>query len=127
MSGPITILYDDKRISSYEGFEGTGGEMYMDHFVYRIASDGFLEEAESYVDIAYSEGVISDPDGYVNVRNKPTTQSKVLYKIKDQTRIVLFPIPNSNWAEVVFVDDESGYEGGFVHISRIKDLKKSGK
>lgn len=122
--GPETILYDDMRISSYEGYENADGEAYMEHFIYRIASDAYLEEAESYIDIAYSSGVVSDTDGYVNVRDKVTTQSKILYTIKDATQVTLFQIPNSNWAEVVWVKDNSGHEGGFVHISRIKDIKK---
>ncbi len=118
-----TILYDDMRISSYEGYEGVTEDM-LEHYVYKIDSDGFMVEDESYWDVAYSEGIISDADGYVNVRNETTTKSKILYTIPDSTRIVFFKIPGSNWAEIVLVDDKSDHEGGFVHISRIKDIKK---
>lgn len=117
-----TILYGDMRISSYEGYDGVTEDI-MEHYVYKIDSDGFMVEEESYLDVAYSYGIISDADGYVNVRNETTTNSKILYTISDSTRIVFFKIPKSNWAEIIRVDDESDHEGGFVHISRIKDFR----
>ncbi|MBR6250703.1 MAG: hypothetical protein IKR17_05865 [Bacteroidales bacterium] len=118
--GPLTILYDDMRISSYEEYEGTDGTPYVEHYVYRIASDGSLEVDESYLGISYSKGVISDIDGYVNVRCEPTAKSKILYQIPNSTKIMYFKASQSNWAEIIWIDGEFVRKGGFVHISRIR-------
>ena len=118
--GPITILYDDMRISSYEEYEGTDGDTYVEHYIYRITSDGFLEVDESYLGISYSEGVISDTDGFVNVRSEPTVKSKILYTVPNSTKVVFFKASQSNWCEIVRIDGDTVRRGGFVHVSRIR-------
>jgi beta-lactamase regulating signal transducer with metallopeptidase domain len=61
--------------------------------------------------------VIDDPDGYTNVREKPTVQSGIIYQLKEGERFSCYPEQNSNWWRIVTGTNVSGY----VHKSRIKE------
>ncbi len=122
-----TILYENQLISSYE-LEERMDEDVVYHYVYKIGSDGFLEEVENYGIVELYAGSISDKDGFVNVRQSPSTNAKILYTIPNAAKIVYFLPPKSKWAEIHSVYDTNGHAinkmGGFVHVSRINKAKK---
>ena len=115
-----TIMYDYQRISSYE-WEERMDEDVVYHYVYKIGEDGFLEEVEDYGKVELLKGYISDKDGFVNVRQNPSTNAKILYTIPDETEVLYYLLPKSEWAEIHTVYDKSKNAkiGGFVHISKI--------
>ncbi len=115
-----TIMYDCQRISSYE-WEERMDEDVVYHYVYKIGEDGFLEEVEDYGKVELLKGYISDKDGFVNVRQNPSTNAKILYTIPDETEVLYYLLPKSQWAEIHTVYDKSKNAkiGGFVHISKI--------
>lgn len=118
---PITsITYSDLRISSYEFTENVAEDV-TDHYIYKISSDGILTETlvEKNIENQFSTGVISDEDGYVNVRSEPNVKSEVLYTMPDKTKVLFHKIRGTEWAEILKVDN-SDKIGGFVHMSRIK-------
>lgn len=116
----ISITYSDLRISSYELTENVAEDV-MDHYIYKISSDGILTETlvEKNIEDQFSTGVISDEDGYVNVRSEPNVKSEVLYTMPDKIKVLFHKIRGTEWAEIIKVDN-SDKIGGFVHVSRIK-------
>lgn len=80
--------------------------------------------------MAFSQhfGVIVDKDGFVNVREKPSTKSRIKGTIKtgevvgitDAADIDEPPIPNWFWVEY----ETSDILGGYVHKSRVQMLDK---
>ncbi|MBO5799533.1 MAG: SH3 domain-containing protein [Paludibacteraceae bacterium] len=62
---------------------------------------------------------IDDVDGYVNVRSKPNANSEILYTIPTKTKVLCHEIKDSNWAEIVEVENSERI-GGYVHKSRLK-------
>jgi hypothetical protein len=67
--------------------------------------------------------MINDPDGYVNVRSDKSTDSEILFKIKE-TEFFLCEPTADNWWKI----DDFYTKTGFVHKSRIqliKDLKEN--
>lgn len=68
----------------------------------------YLEEMQS--------GVIQDEDGYTNVRENPTTSSKIICTIKENENFLYYEISDSNWW-YIYKDDE---KKGYMHKSRIK-------
>jgi hypothetical protein len=65
-------------------------------------------------------GKINDPDGYTNVREKPTTESKVLFKILDTEYFYYECSEIESWCRVTNMNGRSG----FMHQSRIKNLSE---
>lgn len=89
-------------------------------------------------------GVIDDPDGFVNVREKPSIDSKVVEKIKKDELFFYTPIWGTNWCKVEVIhfkkhlenndenEDDSKNEAldyethfaGYIHKSRIMPFEK---
>lgn len=64
--------------------------------------------------------VIDDKDGYVNVREKESANSKIIGKIKSGEAVFIFEDLDTDWLNVSFDDDK---KSGFIHRSRIKYIK----
>ena len=64
-----------------------------------------------------SDYTISDPDGYTNVRSEKSSDSEILFQIKEGNHFTVISKEGS-WWEIV-------YQGrkGFIHKSRIKRLE----
>ncbi|WP_436515414.1 SH3 domain-containing protein [Ekhidna sp. To15] len=71
-------------------------------------------------------GIINDPDGYTNVREQPTTNSKILGKFYDNEVFQIWDLDYDtipNWRKVYKWNPESREAlVGWMHKSRIKDL-----
>jgi len=76
--------------------------------------------------------IVSDKDGYVNVREKPSTQSGILYKLYDKSIVEEKVENNGEWVSVkggyIRDYDDNGNsivaEDGYIHRSRLIPLKK---
>ena len=64
--------------------------------------------------------VIVDKDGYANVREKESANSKIIGKIKSGEAVFIFEDLDTDWLNVSFDDDK---KSGFLHRSRIKYIK----
>jgi hypothetical protein len=83
-----------------------------------------------YMDIPYEDdeidtisaiGIINDPDGYVNVREKPVANAEILYKLQLNQEFRYWEDKNYNWWQVEIYNSGRGHRiFGFVHKSRIK-------
>lgn len=68
-----------------------------------------VPSAPSLVQAAYVEMIVSDGSGYANLRQKPTTHSKLLYKLPQGTRVaVIAKASGGSWLHVK-VGDMEGY------------------
>src|SRR5687767_1261851 len=65
---------------------------------------------------AADRGVISDPDGYVNVRRDKSTASPVIAKVKDNEPFTFEPDEGMEWCRVNLRSGETGW----MHSSRIR-------
>lgn len=66
---------------------------------------------------------IVDSDGYVNVRSKPDSRSKILYTIPSNKLMGIKMIENSQWAQIIKrPSDWFNNKSGYIHISRIKEV-----
>ena len=65
-------------------------------------------------------GKINDPDGYTNVREKPTTKSKILFKILDTEYFYYESSEIDDWCRITNMNGDSG----FMHQSRIEGLSE---
>lgn len=63
-------------------------------------------------------GQINDPDGYTNVREQPNGKSKIIARISEGERFIVYPNQNSPWWEVAI----DGSLTGYMHRSRIRLL-----
>lgn len=88
----------------------------------------WLNDATLLVDVIYNEinpeklllvGTINDKDGYVNIREKPTTKSKIVGKFIKGGILYYIPDNRYNWWQV---SHEKNLKSmiGYVHKSRIK-------
>lgn len=68
------------------------------------------------------QGVINDPDGYVNIRKEMNSESEVIGKTEDKEIFSYWEIPDTNWW---IVQTKEGIRG-FVHKSRIKEKLETG-
>lgn len=75
--------------------------------------------------------IVSDKDGYVNVRKNPTTQSEVLYKLFEKSIVEQISDNNGDWISVKggyiigYDNDKSIWsEDGYIHKSRLIPLSK---
>lgn len=64
-------------------------------------------------------GTINDPDGYVNVREKPSPNSKVVSKIILDNYFYYLPNGDSDWYPIKM--KENARIIGYIHKSRIKN------
>lgn len=79
-------------------------------------------EEERYTNTTQSkQGVINDKDGYVNVREEPNTQSKIVGKIMDK-EIFNYWLTSDNWYIVETKDGTRGY----VYKDRIREKYETG-
>lgn len=91
---------------------------------YEMLNNGILKEQSVSKTGTYE---IVDKDGYVNVREKPDINSKVLYTLKSGSVIIGHTENGSKWDEVLRVlDDEVVKEdlnkkGGYIHSSRLSN------
>jgi len=64
--------------------------------------------------------VITDKDGYVNVREKESADSKIIGKIKSGGAVFIFEDLDTDWLNISFDDNK---KSGYIHRSRIKYIK----
>lgn len=62
--------------------------------------------------------MINDPDGYVNIREKPNAHSKIVRKIKKNELFYFTPISRAEWYPVSLKEISPCI--GYIHKSRIK-------
>lgn len=89
---------------------------------YELQEDGILKET-SFSKLGLREVV--DKDGYMNVREKPDVNSKVLYTLKTGAVVLGYSENRSNWIEVIRVEEgvdkgDVNKKGGYFHSSRTK-------
>ena len=66
--------------------------------------------------------IIDDPDGYVNIREKPNGHSTIVRKIEENELFYYTPISKEEWYPVYL---EEGLPSiGYIHKSRIKTFDK---
>lgn len=63
--------------------------------------------------------LIVDKDGYVNVREKGSANSKIIGKIKSGEAVFIFEDLDTDWLNII-IDDKSGY----IHRSRVKYINE---
>ena len=68
-------------------------------------------------------GIVNDPDGYANVRSKPTTKSSILDQKTDGDLIFYTPMSNG-WSKVYEQDDIVTFIG-YMSTSRIQRVNIS--
>lgn len=61
--------------------------------------------------------MINDPDGYVNIREKPNAHSKIVRKIKKNELFYFTPISRAEWYPVSLKEISPCI--GYIHKSRI--------
>lgn len=89
---------------------------------YELQEDGILKE--THISTLGLREVV-DKDGYMNVREKPNANSKVLYTLKTGAVILGYSENRSNWIEVIRVEEgvdkgDVNKKGGYFHSSRTK-------
>ena len=62
--------------------------------------------------------MINDPDGYVNIREKPNANSKIVRKIREGEMFYFTPISKAEWYPVYLKEAPPCI--GYIHKSRIK-------
>jgi hypothetical protein len=65
------------------------------------------------------QGIINDPDGYVNIRKEMNAKSPVLGIIVENEIFNYWEVPNSNWW---IVETQNGIRG-YVYSNRIREKK----
>ncbi len=119
-----SVLYDNYTIHSYECYQ-TMEDDELERNVYRLEADGFFHQIESEVGINVIRFIVSDPDGYVNVRKKPNVRSEVLYTLPNKSRLKGWAVLKTNWVEIICISNkEHGYVteflGEYIHSSRLR-------
>jgi hypothetical protein len=88
---------------------------------YYLRNDGYLQLKNNEFlrdDKKIAAFTVIDPDGYTNVREKPTTQSKILYKVKKGLGGILEITDNPNWYKVIY--SKEGGENLLIKITILK-------
>lgn len=67
--------------------------------------------------------IVDAPDGYVNVREEPSTSSAVLYEVTNGGTFNVIA-EHGDWLEIILFN-EDGYYSAYVHKSQIIRLNKS--
>ncbi len=89
----------------------------------------FLENGESFFNMFELDektylrrlGIINDSDGYTNVRNRPSNNSKIISQIQVNTPFYFTPNSHNKWWKIESID---GTINGYMHCSRIKTIGK---
>jgi hypothetical protein len=77
----------------------------------------------SFQSINAQSGIIKDPDGFCNIRETPTAQSKVQDTLSNGRLVYMLPEgPVSNWLSIDY-NKGTQYRSGYVHRSRVVFLK----
>lgn len=84
---------------------------------FKLDPDGYFRMVDMKEKITIEKMYVNDSDGYVNVRKEMSTNSEVLYKLKNDVGVYVWLMPNSNWAEVIPIYKE---KRGYIHKSRLK-------
>lgn len=76
---------------------------------------------------AFSQGhelaIINDPDGNTNVRSGPGTDHEVIQKVFKNELFLYVDKPSDNWLKIFISKDNYQQISGFIHKSRVQDLK----
>jgi hypothetical protein len=95
---------------------------------YYLRDDGFFQLMNNEFlaeDRKIAEFTVIDDDGYTNVREQPTTASKVLYTIEEGYGGILEITDHPNWYQVIYSSNGLARPGkdahirGWIHKSRI--------
>ena len=92
---------------------------------YKLNEEGYFQVLQERIIL---EAFIDDPDGYTNVRESPSTNSPILYRInKDEIFLAEQELVNDNWYKVVSGKRwDKNYKvigeckEGYIHKSRTK-------
>lgn len=79
---------------------------------------GIINKSGIVAEDKYPIATIQDPDGYTNVRSESSKQSKIIEKIKDGEIFAI--LSHGNWYKILTSTGKTGY----IHKSRIKEIKK---
>ena len=73
---------------------------------------------------AYSYGVVSDPDGWTNLRSKASLKSPVIDRVNSGDRVIVTQAAG-NFLDclLLVLNDDTPEIFGFIHKSRVKDVK----
>lgn len=68
--------------------------------------------------------IIVDCDGYVNMRDKPTIEGKIICRVNANSKVRILR-SEGNWMYVstTIVDSQGRYLTGYIHKSRIKEVR----
>ena len=64
---------------------------------------------------------IQDKDGFVNVREAPNKNAKIMYRIKEKEKFIIESEDCNGWYRVIMCGENT--DGGWIHNSRVKKLK----
>ena len=132
----FSYIKESQYIYIYENYEYYINPDDSDAFItiarrtYLLRDDGFLQLTKNEFldeDKKIADFTVTDPDGYTNVREQPTTQSKILYTIKKGFGGILEITDNPNWYRVIYTEKDGGgrypgknnYIKGWIHKSCI--------
>lgn len=65
----------------------------------------------------YRPGIINDSDGYVNIREKPSVNSKIVGRINKDELFYFIPVSRADWYQICW--EEGDLPVGYIHKSRI--------
>jgi hypothetical protein len=83
----------------------------------KLLTDSDILQLSTTTDLSKSKkGIISDPDGYVNIRQKMNIKSEIIGKIMNEEVFDYWDLPDGNWR---VVQTENGFRG-FVYKDRIR-------
>lgn len=77
-------------------------------------------DSENYMMSFCNFAKIVDKDGYVNLREKGNSNSKIIRKIKSGKVVFIFEELETEWLNVVYKDESDRKINGYIHHSRIK-------
>ena len=74
----------------------------------------------------YSYGVITDPDGWTNVRREPAPTAPVIEKVNDSDRVIIMNTKGAYYdCLLLFVRDDLPDLFGYIHKSRVKNVRRA--
>lgn len=94
---------------------------FIDDFIDRYHNEVRADEQNTLtIEEQRNIGVISDPDGFTNVRAGKGTLTEILGRIEGGEKFYFEPKPNETWWSVESLD---GQLSGYMHKSRIVELE----
>ncbi|AWX43042.1 hypothetical protein HME9304_00029 [Flagellimonas maritima] len=121
-SAPVKILDNgfllhDQMVGSY--YENTLNDQYWKVIIREDGKFEIVEERKNYEDgtvtLWSKYGYhVSDPDGYTNLRESPSTSSEIISQVKNDAMLEILDA-NSDWWKVRTLEGREGY----MHKSRI--------